>query len=197
MKKYLAEMAGTFGLTLVVALSLAGAFPVPTPVLAALTLGLFVYSIGHVSGAHINPAVTLGAWSLGKISGKDVAGYLVAQFVGAGIALAVVASVVTIPALAVGSSMMVGIAESLGTFFFTFGVASVVYGKAPDMLSGIVVGGSLLLGITIAALLGSNGVLNPAVAFGIGSLSLMYVLGPVVGAVLGMQAYKYLAVETA
>ena len=54
------------------------------------------------------------------------------------------------------------------------------------------VGGSLLLGITVAVLLGSNGMLNPAVAFGTGSFGIMYVLGPVIGAVLGMQAYKRL-----
>jgi glycerol uptake facilitator-like aquaporin len=49
------------------------------------------------------------------------------------------------------------------------------------------------LGITIAALVGSNGVLNPAVALGIGSFSVVYALAPVLGSVLGMQAYKYLA----
>lgn len=195
MKKYLAELVGTFCLTLVVALSLAGRFPVPTPVLAALTLGLFVYSIGHISGTHINPAVTIGAWSIGKIGGKDVIGYLVAQFAGAGVAMALAASAGAYPDLVVGSAVTVGVAEALGTFFFTFGIASVIYGKASGMLSGMVVGGSLLLGITIAALLGSNGVLNPAVALGIGSFNLMYVLGPVIGAMLGVQTYKYLKSE--
>ena len=58
----------------------------------------------------------------------------------------------------------------------------------------MVVGGSLLLGIAVAALLGSNGVLNPAVALGIGSFNVMYVLGPILGSVLGMQLYKRLAV---
>ncbi len=67
-----------------------------------------------------------------------------------------------------------------------------VYGKTPSGLSGVVVGGSLLLGIAIAAGFGSNGVLNPAVAFGIGSFGLMYIAGPILGAVCGMQAYKRL-----
>lgn len=193
MKKYIAETIGTFGLTLVVALSLAGVFPVATPVLAALVLGLFVYSIGHISGTHINPAVTIGAWSIKKISSKEALRYVVAQFIGAGLALGVVSMSVGLHAPAVSNSFAVLFAEFLGTVFFTFGIASVVYGKTPGTLSGIVVGGSLLLGVAIAALLGSNGVLNPAVAFGIGSFGGMYILGPILGSIAGMNLYKYLS----
>ncbi len=193
MKKYIAEALGTFALALVVALSLVGTFPLPTPLLAGLTLGLFVYSIGHISGTHINPAVTIGAWSIKKISTNDAVLYIIAQLIGATLALALVAGTVGMPAVTVSNSWAVMLAECIGTFFFTFGIASVIYGKTPSQLSGVVVGGSLLLGITFAALLGSNGVLNPAVAFGIGSLSLAYVFAPIVGSVLGMQAYKHLA----
>ena len=95
----------------------------------------------------------------------------------------------------VGGTTLIGIAELIGTFFFTFGIASVVYGKVSSQFSGLLVGGSLLLGITFASLIGSNGVLNPAVAFGIESFGLMYVLGPILGSVLGMQVYKYLVSE--
>lgn len=192
MKKYAAEALGTGVLTLVVGLSVVGTFPVPTPVLAALTLGLFVYSIGHLSGTHINPAVTIGAWSICKIKTNDALGYLAAQFAGAAVAMLVFTQLAVLPTLSVESSTTVLVAETLGTFLFTFGIASVVYGRAPSKFSGLVVGGSLLLGIAVAALLGSNGILNPAVAFGVGSLNLMYVLGPVMGSVLGMQAYKHL-----
>jgi glycerol uptake facilitator-like aquaporin len=191
MKKYTSEALGTFALTLIVGLSLAGSFPVSTPVLAALTLGLFVYSLGHVSGTHVNPAVTIGVWSIKKISNSDALSYIVAQFVGAVVALCVFSSTIGMPTLVVSGNWMVIVAEVIGTFFFTFGIASVVYGKTPSHLSGVVVGGSLLLGITAAALLGSNGVLNPAVALGIGSLNFVYLIAPVVGSVLGMQAYKY------
>lgn len=193
MKKYIAEFVGAFALSFVVALSLAGAFPVPTPVLAALTLGLFVYTVGHISGTHINPAVTIGAWSIGKISTNDAIWYIVAQMLGAGLALAKVGYLGHPGALVVESSLIVAFAELIGTFFFTFGIASVIYGRAPSQLSGVVVGGSLLLGITMAALIGSNGVLNPAVAFGIGSFNLMYLFGPIIGSILGMNVYKYLS----
>ncbi len=192
MKKYIAEALGTFTLAFVVGLSISGLFPVPTPVLAALVLGLFVYSIGHISGTHINPAVTIGAWSIGKLSPSDAVGYIVSQCIGGFIALLLLSMTGYSPVLSVSGDIMIGLAELLGTFFFTFGIASVIFGRTPSQMSGLVIGGSLLLGITISALLGANGVLNPAVALGIGSFGLMYVLGPIIGSVLGMQAYKYL-----
>ncbi len=193
MNKYVGEAVGTGVLTMVVALALAGTFPVPVPVLAALTLGLFVYSLGHLSGTHINPAVTIGAWSIGKISTDDAIKYVIAQFIGAGAALLVVGSLVTAATPPLKADLAIGIAEMIGAALFTFGIASVVYGKTPAVMSGMVVGGSLLLGISVAALIGSNGVLNPAVALGIGSFNVMYVLGPILGSVLGMQVYKKLA----
>jgi glycerol uptake facilitator-like aquaporin len=196
MKKYIAEFIGTFALTFVVALSIAGKFPVSTPVLAGLVLALFVYSIGHLSGSHINPAVTIGAWSIKKISTIDATGYVISQVLGAVVAMFLAYSVgvngVTSRIL-VSNLLSVGVAEALGMFFFTFGIASVVYGKVQDTVSGLVVGGSLLLGIAIAALFGSNGVLNPAVALGIGSFGIMYVLGPIVGSIVGMNTYRYIS----
>jgi hypothetical protein len=85
-KALVAELVGTFGLTLAVLISINNPdFPVSTPVIAGVTLGLFVYTIGGISGCHINPAVTLGLASIGKIELPSALGYLVAQFVGAGI----------------------------------------------------------------------------------------------------------------
>ena len=192
MKKYIAEALGTMALTLAVALSLASKFPVATPVLAAVVLGLFVYSIGHISGMQVNPAVTIGLWSIKKIKTNDAVYYILAQCIGAGVASFLVSSTLGLAKLTVSGDIGIGAAELLGAFFFTFGIASVVYGKTPSLMSGVVVGGSLLLGIAIAAMLGSNGVLNPAVALGIGSFNLMYLLGPILGSILGMQAYKYI-----
>lgn len=192
MKKFIAEAIGTFALALTVGLSIVGVFPVPTAVLAALVLGLFVYSIGHISGAHVNPAVTIGAWSIGKIAVKDAILYIVFQFIGASVAYGVLSWVAQVPTLSVSNGWMVGLAELIGTFFFTFGIASVVYGRTPGNLSGVVVGGSLLLGIAIAMIIASNGILNPAVALTVGSFGVMYIIGPIIGSVLGMQVYKRL-----
>lgn len=192
MKKYVAETLGTCALASIVGLSIAGTFPVPTPLLAALTLSLFVYSMGHISGTHINPAVTIGAWSIGKIGNQEAFKYLLSQILGALLAAVFLILAVEVPTLPVSDSTMIGFAEMLGSFFFTFGIASVIYGKVPKDFSGVVVGGSLLMGVSLAALLGSNGILNPAVAYSIGSFGVMYVLGPIIGAVLGMNAYKHL-----
>jgi len=193
MKKYIAEALGTGTLTLVVGLSLAGVFPISTPILAGLVVGLFVYSVGAISGAHFNPAVSIGLWSLKKIEGKEVIGYIIAQFIGAAVAMFIVSSTVGRPDLDVASSLPIFAAELVGIFFLIFGIASFVYGNTSKDMSGIVVGGSLVLGITIASLLGSNGVLNPAVALGVGSFNLVYILGPIAGSLLGAHTYRFLS----
>ena len=58
-------------------------------------------------------------------------------------------------------------------------------------MSGVVVGASLLMGIMFASI-AANGILNPAVALGIGSFSLSYVLGPIVGSLIGFNLYHYM-----
>ena len=151
MKKYLAELIGTFTLSLVVGLSLSAQFPIITPVLAALTLGLFVYSIGVISGCHINPAVTLGLLSIGKIKMDEAGKYIVAQLVGGFLASVLLVQLGAMMApIAVGGVTQI-LAEVLGTAVFTFGIGAVVFGKVSDVVSGAVIGGSLLLGISIAA----------------------------------------------
>jgi len=191
-KKYLAECVGTFGLALLVTLAVDGSFPLPVPILAGLFLALSVYSIGHISGCHINPAVTLGLLSIKKIQLKDAMSYIVAQLVGAFGAMMMAQSVGVRLTPQVSGMLTFGVAEAIGTAFFTFGIASVVYGRAEKSFSGIVVGGSLLLGIAFAALLGSAGVLNPAVALSLSLFTPMYVLGPIFGSLLGFNLYTWL-----
>jgi glycerol uptake facilitator-like aquaporin len=90
-------------------------------------------------------------------------------------------------------TLAIFIAEMLGAFILNFGIASVVYGKVSDMASGIVIGGSLTLGIIVASLSGANGILNPAVAFALNSLTLLYIVAPIVGAIAAYQVYKYMS----
>lgn len=190
--KYAVEFMGTLTLALIVFASIASGFSaVATPVLAALTLGLFVYTLGHVSGIHINPAVTLGLYSIKKIKGKDATYYIGAQFLGAITAILLASLIFGLSTnMTPVFSMGLLLAEMLGAIIFTLGIASVVYGKVDDDMSGIVIGGSLLLGIALAASLGSNGILNPAIAFAVGSFSFAYIAGPILGSVIGFNLYK-------
>ncbi len=200
-KKLLAELVGTFSLTLVVLLSeTSNNFPIITPVLAGLTLGLFVYSIGHISGCHINPAVTLGLLSIKKISLSEAIKYIISQCIGALLALGLM--------LMLGSDLAlfnwlgpkieytpVFVGEIIGTAFFTFGIAAVVLGKLTDGVKGVVIGGSLILGASMAGLIGAPGFLNPAVALGSNSLASTTLLGPIIGSLIGMQLYQFLIRE--
>lgn len=193
--KLIAESVGTFALALVVVSAVAGMAMIAVPVAAGLTLALFVYSIGKVSGCHINPAVTIGLWSIDKIDARQALRYVLAQLIGALGAVLVLSTVFEIGTLTLtrgSESGTIFLAEVLGTALFTFGIASVVYGRVHDAMSGAVIGGSLLLGIIVAAQVGSAGILNPAIALALGTLSLSYIAGAVVGAVLGMQLYKQL-----
>ncbi|MDB4978081.1 MAG: major intrinsic protein [Candidatus Peribacteria bacterium] len=192
--KYIAELLGTFFLTLVVLLSIHGGLPLPTPVLAALTLGIFVYTIGNISGTHINPSVTIGLWSVGAIPAADAAVYVASQFIGSILAM-VIAKVLlgSLPMVSANASpvslQLMG--EIIGTFLLVFGVSSVVHKRVESAANGMVIGGSLLLGIMAAGTF-SNGVLNPAVALGIGSFQWMYIVGPIVGSLLGAFLFQYL-----
>lgn len=190
--KYLAELIGTFALALVVSFSLAGVSVLSTALLAALTLGLFVYTVGHLSGAHLNPAITLGALSIKKIGLQDAVGYWIAQFLGAYLAFIFSGWVQVGADLTADNASLTGLGEAIGVAFFAFGVAAVIHGRIPKDLTGAVVGGSLLLGIALASPL-SNGLINPAVALAVGSLTPVYLIGPLLGGIVGMWAFKLLS----
>lgn len=192
--KYVAELLGTFTLTLAVTLSLQSDWPLATPLVAGLTVCLFVYTVGNISGTHINPAVTIALASVRKIGVMDAVMYLLTQFVGALLAMWVAKEYGTgfAPTILVANSLRIGVAEAMGAFALVFGISAVVHGKVHSAASGLTIGGSLLLGIMIASV-ASNGVLNPAVAVGIGSVSAAYLLGPVAGALAAAWLYKAIA----
>ncbi|MBU3668420.1 MAG: hypothetical protein FGM57_00460 [Candidatus Taylorbacteria bacterium] len=198
MNKYIAEFIGTSVLSLAVLGTITLDTNIVGTVAAGLTLALLVYSIGRMSGAHVNPAVTLGLWSLKKISKTDALFYILAQFAGAALVLILMKIFNIIIPLQAGSEFGIPFgAELIGALVFTFGIASVVYGSGDEkkVISPFIIGGSLTIGATIASGLGSNGVLNPAVAFALGTFGYAYFLGPIVGAVLGMWLYAYLNCE--
>jgi glycerol uptake facilitator-like aquaporin len=187
---YIAEFLGTLALATIVTLSVSGAYSIGTPILAALTLGLFVYTVGHISGTHINPAVTAGLWSVKKIATNDAVMYIIAQLIAGGCAYALLQFIHPGFSVMNGMTMHDFWGELVGTAVFTFGIAAVVSGKVPAQFSGMVVGGSLLLGISFASVIGAAGALNPAVAIALGLWNPVYLIAPILGSAIGFHVYK-------
>lgn len=196
-KKMLAEFLGTFMLAYGVALCLGSNLAPATPFVAAFILAFVAYAIGSLTGAHINPAITISIWSVGKISGRTAGLYIVSQIVAGFLALLVAGTYgavdmaslfpVTLPAAWIAFG-----AEVVGALIFAFGVSAIVHDNVSKGASGAMAGISLLLGVIFASFLGSLGILNPAVAIGLGVWNAMYIIGPIVGAIIGAQLYKRL-----
>ena len=195
-KPYVAELLATFVLTLFVALAAVMPQAYSTAFVAPVVVALFVYSIGWISGAHLNPAVTVGLASIKKIGVAEAVHYILAQLFGAILAM-VVCKLLTgeLPHVGGQESIRVALGEAMGAFLLVWAIMSVVEGKTPAAASGLAIGFGLMLGIFLAATIGTNGVLNPAVALGIGSFSVSYMLGPILGGVAAAWAYRML-VET-
>ncbi|MDO8469283.1 MAG: aquaporin, partial [Candidatus Peribacter sp.] len=190
-RKYVAELLGTATLTFAVLGSIQQ--QTATPFVAALVLLLAVYMLGPISGAHVNPAVTVALWSVKKMKTPEALAYIAAQLVGAVAAQFLFQYLVGgLPQMPVTPGWGPAFAEALGAFFLLLGISAVVHGKVHSAAGGLVVGCSLLLGILLASLM-SNGVLNPAVAIGVRSfyfsfsapfpylVGTSYLIGPFIG----------------
>ena len=172
-----------------------------------LALAAVVAAIGHVSGAHVNPAVTLGLASIGQFPWRSVPYYLGAQLVGA--VLGAVGTWIafggpgrneaklaaTYPAQGVGD-LQAFLLEILITFVLVFVVVSVATdSRAPAAIAPIAVGFALAVGVFIAGPV-TGGAVNPVRALGpmlvAGDLTSvwLYILGPIVGGVLGAFVYE-------
>src|SRR2546423_599378 len=91
MNKYIAEFIGTFFLVLTIGCTVIGAGAgVIAPLAIGAALMVMVYAGGHISGAHYNPAVTLGVFIRGKVNGADVVPYWMAQLAGSALAALIV-----------------------------------------------------------------------------------------------------------
>ena len=224
-KKGVAEFLGTFWLVLGGCGSavLAAAFPeVGIGLLGvALAFGLTVvtmaYAIGHISGCHLNPAVTVGLWAGGRFNARDIPLYIIAQVLGA-IAAAYVLYMIAsgqpdymlMPnGLAVngveahspgGYSMQAGIVtEVVMTAFFLLIIMGSTHSSAPAGFAPLAIG----LGLTLIHLISipvTNTSVNPARSTGpalvVGGLALqqlwIFWVAPIVGAVIGGGLYRWL-----
>ncbi|WP_353047759.1 aquaporin [Planococcus sp. ISL-109] len=223
MKKYLAEFIGTFilvflgtGTAVVLGGYTGGTDTGYLGVLAiALAFGLSIvaaaYAIGHISGCHVNPAVSLAVWMSGNISTKEVGGYVIAQIVGAFAGSAflafIVASSTSLEGFgangygelsAVGLNLTGALAvEVVLTFIFVLAILGVTSSKATSHMGGIVIGLTLTLVHLIGIPLTGTSV-NPArslaPAFFAGGDALaqvwIFIAAPLVGAALAALVFK-------
>lgn len=208
MKKYLAEFIGTFVLVFVacgVAGQTGGSLGV-TSVAFGLVIVAMAYSIGNVSGCHINPAVSIAMLCAKKMSLKDFIGYVVAQFLGAIAGAAVLMAVVGdstklgTNALYNGNAMASFIIEAVLTCIFVLAILGVTSKKEYGNVAGLVIGGAL----TLVHLLGINFTgtsVNPARSFGPALIAgswdglWVFILAPLVGGILAAVIYGFLAKE--
>src|SRR3954447_667255 len=120
MNKYIAEFIGTFFLVLTIGCTGIGAGAgVIAPLAIGAALMVLVYAGGHISGAHYNPAVTLGVLIRGKVNASDVIPYIIAQCAAAACAALVVTKFLRIGATIAPIAPQVGPAL-LAEFLFTF-----------------------------------------------------------------------------
>lgn len=198
-QKYVAELIGTFVLASVIAISIISNGVVSTQMVAGLTLGLFVYTIGGISGAHLNPAVTIAMATVKKISVKNAVLYVIFQLIGGFLALYFTkyytGGTTGIESFPVDVEVWkTALAEAVGAAMLVFGVSAVVEKKVKEDMYGIVIGGSLIVGIMLTAGI-SYGALNPAVAIGLGVpyMAYVYFLAPIVGGIASAWLFKWLA----
>jgi aquaporin Z len=177
MNKYIAEFIGTFFLVLTIGCTGVGAGAgVIAPLAIGAALMVMVFAGGHISGAHYNPAITLGVLIRGKVKAGDVAPYMIAQLAAAAIA-----------ALVVSKFLRAGIAVTpivpkigpalLAEFLFTFALVYVVLnaataeGTSGNSFYGLAIGMTVMTGAFAVGDI-SGGAFNPAVAVGITALGL-------------------------
>ena len=188
----LAEAIGTLVLVLVVLNVSRYGLPFFTAIGAGVTVAMFTSAFMSISGAHFNPAFTLGMFSIRQISFFKTVGYLVAQALGA-VAAWQLYQYFTDRAITNSTTAFdwrIFLAEAAGALVFSMGVGAVVTQKLKGWQAAATVGSALFLGITVAGL-ASNGLINPAVALGVRSFDLNYFLGPVLGFVVGSILFAY------
>ena len=215
-KKYLAEFIGTFVLVLV-ACGVAAVTGCSTEanasyILTALAFGLVIvamaYSIGNISGCHINPAVSIAMLVSKKMTGKDFIGYVVSQFIGATLGAAVLLiffgadTGLGTNGLFDGSAGKSLLIEIILTFVFVMAILGVTSKPEFGNVAGLVIGLSLTL-VHILGIAFTGTSVNPARSFGpaifVGGDALaslwVFIVAPLIGGALAAVVYNYLASE--
>ena len=204
-RKAVAEALATFLFVLAIIAAVNSGSPL-TPLAIGFTLAVLVYSTGHISGAHLNPAVSVGVFLRGGLGVTDFIAYLVAQLVGG--ALAALASLAVWPTgdkamiVEVGPAFLV---EALFTLILVWVVLNSATSKdtAGNSFYGLAIGGTVFVG---AATVGSisGGGFNPAVALGLAvsghfawSSLWLYFAAPIVGGIIAALLFRLLNTDDA
>ena len=218
MKKYLAELVGTFVLTFLgcgAAVALGCGTDTASVVGTAIAFGLAVvamaYTIGGISGCHINPAITLGCFLSGRMNAKDCGMYMVFQVIGAILAAAVLAGIIGTAAVdpiittktganawafSVTKSLIVVIVETMFFVLVVLGATAKTNG-ATNNFAGLAIGLSLIL-IHLVGIHFTGTSVNPARSIGPalfeGGQALselwVFIVGPLVGGALAACIWK-------
>ncbi len=226
MKKLMAEFIGTMWLVLGGCGSavLAAAFPdlgigfVGVSLAFGLTVVTMAYAIGHISGCHLNPAVSVGLWMGGRFDAKDLLPYIVSQVLGAVAGAAILYLIASGKAgFEVGGFAANGfgehspggysmtaalVTEIVMTFMFLIIILGATHSKAPAGMAGLAIGLGLVL-IHLISIPVTNTSVNPARStsqaifaggWALGQLWLFWV-APIIGGALAGLVYKYLSPE--
>ncbi|MBB6463303.1 aquaporin Z [Flammeovirga kamogawensis] len=224
-KKLMAEFLGTAWLVIGGCGSAIFAAGIPSVGIGfygvALAFGLTVltmaYAIGHISGCHLNPAVSFGLWAGGRFSGKELLPYIISQVLGAIVGAGILYTIFTgknpdIGGFAAngygehspeGYPMISGfITEFVMTFMFLIIILGATHSKAPKYLAGVAIG----LGLTLIHLVSipiTNTSVNPArstsQALFVGGWAIqqlwLFWVAPILGAIAAGFTYKFLSPE--
>lgn len=195
----IAEFVGTFIFVFAIIGAVASGSPL-TPLAIGFALMIMVFATGHISGAHLNPAVSLGALLRGAIDLPRFAVYVVAQLLAG--ALAGVVSLVLFPVatpleIEAGPAFLV---EALWTFVLVYVVLNVATTKSNinNSFYGLAIGSTVFVGAVAFGPI-SGGGFNPAVALGLvvtGNFALgsywLYLLAPLAGAAVAALVFRVL-----
>jgi aquaporin NIP len=204
-RRYAAEFIGTFilvalGPGAVMVSASTHAFGGPGVALAfGLAVTLVVASTGHIGGAHINPAVTLGLWSMRRFPSSDVPAYVVAQCLGAVAASALLAWILgpvgnfgaTVPTVSIARAFVVeaGYTAILGFVIMGVTTSRVAPSVAPFAIGTTIFAGALVTGPLTGGSFNPARSLGPAIVGGVWTSHWLYWAAPILGAIVGMRAY--------
>jgi len=215
-KKYIAESIGTFVLVFFACGTAAAigcnAYLGTGYLLTALAFGLCIvamaYSIGNISGCHINPAVSIAMLICGKLSIKDFIGYVASQFIGAIAGAGLLCAILGVDtglganALYKEDILLSIVIEIILTFVFVFAILGVTSKESNSAVSGIVIGLTLTL-VHILGIAFTGTSVNPARSFGpalfVGGAALsnvwVFIIAPLTGGALAALAHKFFSSE--